>query len=211
MITINTLALNETFDEISVDVTSDVAGGFYKVLFYDNTTFKQTPKAVDLSAKLTTGILNETFTITAADIGITKFVGSFYVEFFHQETCSEVGIIGGGFEIPNPGAVNCDGAKTEKIGAVANILPFKECALSKALSMDVEDCEVQDDKNAFAVQALIDAFNLAFIEGYFEDSARIMNRLNAICRTCSTCPDYDNTVLVNGGSYQTSDNSIILA
>ena len=213
MITINTLAISADMTEISVDVSISPNGGFYQVLFYTKDTFKEVTQAIDITSLLGTIApdTNEVFTITAADVGLDKFLGAFWVEFFGQQGCTPVADGEGGFILPDPGADDCDGTKETLVGAVANIIGYKECALDKALSMQITDCDTKNDLNAYAISALIDAFDLAFTRGYTEDSIKVLNRLDALCRTCVNCPDYGDTVLVNGGSYQTSNNSIIVA
>lgn len=214
MITIHTLEITPDSQNINVDVEVNT-GGFTKILFYDKDTFKETPLAIDISAlgipPANIGTFPSiSFTIAPSDVGLTKFTGAFFVEFFAQNSCSAVEVPGQGFIFPAPGDDACDGEEHERLGAVANIVGYKECELDKALSMSIENCEVQEDLNGFAVSTLLAAFDLAFTQFFYEDSIKILNRLDAICKTCQTCPDYGNTVLVNGGSYQTSNNSIIL-
>lgn len=199
---IETFALNSTFDEITLDITSVDSGEFYKVLFYTKDTFKEALKAIDLSDKLVKASATENLTITAEDVNLTKFLGVYFVEVYFQTDCDDVEI--------NPGEEGCSGDKSQAIGALANLTAYQECLLDKALSINVDSCDIQDGNNGYAVKTLMDAFDLAFTQKYYQDSIKLIERLDALCKTCSTCPDYGSTVIVSGSSYQTSDDSIIL-
>lgn len=199
MILIHELSLNETFDEITVDISTNAGDTFTKVSFWSKDTFKDPLQEIDLTSKLALVDQDEQFTIIPSEVGITtgKFVGIFFIEFTAFDKAED--------------------EDTLRMGIVANYLPYHECVLNNILGARIEGCGpiINEEcsecaNNLFFVNALLYSLNVATSFGYYEEAIRIINVLDDICEVCNNCPDLEDTLLLPGTGYSTSENLVIL-
>ena len=81
MITINELSISADKQNMEISITAEQGRYFSGVNLWTETTFKDYSLAVDFSSKLNSANENEVFTITATDLGITRFDGIYLLEF----------------------------------------------------------------------------------------------------------------------------------
>lgn len=186
MITINELKINDIVDTISVNVTTEIGYAFTKVLVWDSTTFKNTATAIDLSTLLTGASENEVFTIGVVDLNVSKITGIYFVEFTTNE----------------PGFPTI-------LGAVANLIPYHECVMNKLLSSSIDSCTTTAPDILY-LNVCVETLVFTIQTGFFEEAIKIMKEMDKLCGICGTCPDYSDTLLVNGLGFGTIDNAIIL-
>lgn len=203
MISINTLKIDEFASKIIVDISTTVGNTITKVLVWNSETFKDYNQAIDLSSLLDGSDETESFSIFAQEhLGIEKITGLWFVEFESDEVI-----------IPDDCANNTNTA----LGVTANLIPYHECILNKLLKTDVDGCKPiinnECDEcagNVYYINTLLTTLRDAIKFGFYEEAVRIIGDLDDLCDVCHTCPDYGNTLLINGLGFGTQNNSIIL-
>lgn len=185
MVSINSLKINESSNSIDVDVNTTVGNIINQVLLWDIKTFKDYSEAVRLSSFLTNTDEKEVFSIPASNLDLTNITGLFFLEFTSNEPTDNI-----------------------SLGVVSNFIPYYECLLNKALKVEVKSCV--NDYDLLLLSALINSLNSAIKSGFYEESVKLIEKIEDLCDVCYNCIDYENTKLVNGLGFGTIDNSVIL-
>lgn len=201
MISINLLQIDEFAEKINVDVNTTTGNNITKVYVWSSDTFKDYTKAIDLSSLIDGSDNTESFSIFAQEhLGVEKITGLWFVEF---ESNEEV--------IPD----DCIDNSNTGLGVVANLIPYHECLLNKLLAIEVDDCKpvINDgcdecSGNIYYLNTLVTTLKDAIQFGYYEEAIRIIKTLDDLCDICHTCPDYGDTLLINGLGFSTVNNSL---
>lgn len=201
MVSINTLQIDTFAEKIDVDVSTTSGNTITNVYVWKSEDFKDYSKAIDLSSLLEGTDETESFAIFAQEhLNVEKITGLWFIEFQSDEDI-----------VPD----DCSNNSNTAIGVVANLIPYHECVLNKLLSIEVDDCKpvVEDNcdecsGNIYYINTLLTALNEAIRFGYYEEAIRIIKNLDDLCDVCHTCPDYGDTLLINGLGFATINNSI---
>jgi len=201
MIIINSLNINELSDKIEVNISTEIGRVFTKVLIWNSSTYKDPSQSIDVSSLLLATSENEVFDIPASMLGVQNILGVWFLEFTNDE------------EIV-PGACCQDNVR---IGIVANFTKYHECILNALLHMKIEGCSgvavencPECKSNPVLASTYLDQLYFALNNGFYDDAIRLIEKLDILCDVCNTCPDYGNTVLLNGGGYGVFDNILKL-
>lgn len=203
MISINVLQINEFATKIDVNVSTAVGSNITQVLLWDSTTFKNYSKAIDLSSLLEGTTETENFAIDASLIGVKKFSGLYFIEFTSNEVI-----------VPD----DCVNNINTGLGIVANLIPYHECILDKVMSIEIKGCKQIElggsecsecSEQLLFINTLLQSVYSSIKFGFYEEAIKILNNLNELCEICNTCPDYGNTLLINGLGFGVQNNSII--
>lgn len=200
MISINTIKIDEFAAKIDVNISTTTGNNITKVLLWTSDTFKDYTKAIDFSSKLDGSDNTETFSIHASELELTKITGLYFLEFESNEVIV-------------PGDNNSNVA----LGVTANFIQYHECVLNKLLKIEVDGCKPvintecdECEGNVPFISSLLQALKEAVKFGFYEEAIKIIKNLDDLCDICHTCPDYGNTLLINGLGFGTENNSIIL-
>lgn len=199
MITINSLKIDQVYENINVDVVTPVGSEIIKMLVFTKDTYKDYSKAIDLSSLLSSTTNTEVLTIPASALGLEKLNGVFFIEFESNEVIVPTDLI--------------DSNVT--LGLVSNFIKYHNCLLERVLTLDIIGCEqvkedcVECNKNLPFISTLLQSLNLSITFGNYEESIKILNMLDDMCDICHTCPEYGDTLLLNGLGFGTVDNTII--
>ncbi len=197
MTTINFLKLSDFSNSIEVDAVIPVDFSSSRLLFWDAHTFKDYDRAVDLSDLIDGTGNNANFYIKAEDVNLKVFSGLFFLEFSEYNT-------------------DTNSYEGNTLGLVSNFMEYHECLLNKVLGIDIDHCKkVSFDcdechKNIYFLSVLIDALGKSISMGFYQEAIHIILKIEGLCDTCSTCPDYGNINIINGLGYGMKDNNIIL-
>lgn len=203
MVSINVLKLDEFATKINVNVSTTPGNNITQVLLWDSTTFKDYSQAIDLSNLLDGTTEVEDFAIHASQIGVEKFSGLYFIEFTSNEVI-----------VPN----DCENNMNTALGVVANLIQYHECVLDKIMNIEVKGCkqiELRNNEcsecseNLLFINALLQSLYTSIKFGFYEEAIRIAQNLDELCEICHTCPDYGNTLLINGLGFGVENNSII--
>lgn len=199
MISINNLKIDVFAEKIDVDVNTVPGNTITKVLAWNSSTFKDYGQSIDLSSLLDGSDNTESFSISAELLGVEKITGIWYIEFESDE-------------VVVPGDNNSNIA----LGITANLIPYHECVLNKVLNTKIKNCEVVATdgcgdcvSNLFYINTLVNSLDMAINGGFYEVVNRTVKALDDLCDICHTCPDYGDTLLINGLGYGTVNNSIV--
>ena len=193
MININSLSINATSTAILASVSTSVGFTFTKILLWDNLTYRDYSKAIDLTSKLLQTSENEDFTIVLSDLtGISSLTGMLFIEFTTNEATSNT-----------------------QTGLVANFVNYHECLMDKALAVTVKNCKIEQGQgncssqnNILFIGTLIDTLYTAVLFGLIDEAISIMETLNELCEVCTHCPDLGDAMLVSGLGFKTVNNQI---
>ncbi len=202
MILIDSLYINDTSDELVVEVTTEVGNTFTQVLVWNSETYKQVALAIDVSSLLTSTGNTESFSITAADLGLTSIVGLWFVEF----TTDEVFL-----------PTDCCQDNT-RVGVTFNFINYNKCIIDGLLKMKFDGCHAinldgcsECGPNVLYLSTLLDTLEKSIIYGFYEKAIEMIAIMDEMCDTCGTCPTYDYTQLKNNGGFGTFDNQLRLS
>lgn len=201
MIQINTFKIDETGLNLLLDVTSNEGSNIESILIWNDRTFKEYEKAVDMSFNIVGEDNNEAFSMSAEDFDVTKFTGIWFVEIRSNERVS----------IEDASETNV------ALGITANLLPYWECVLDNVLLTDFEGCTptLEEDcedcvERLFYVNTLVESVSRAIQAGFYNEAIEIIKTLDDICEVCSDCPDYEDTSLIGGAGFGVINNSIVI-
>jgi len=195
MINLNSITIDQFSSKIDVDVSTDVGNLFTKVLLWKSKDFKKSSKVIDLSQLLQKTNNIESFAISAQDIEMKNVTGLFFIEFFTDEVI-----------VPE----DCVKNSNVSLAVVANLLPYKECVLSKTLSLDIKGCGTGGCESVTLISTLLSTLQTTIKYGFYEEAVKIIESLDELCTDCDNCPDYKNTLLINEEGFGTVNNAIIL-
>jgi len=201
MITINTLQIDELADKITVNVSAPTGNRITRIYAWNSETFKDYSQAIDLSSYIDPSTETQSFSIFAVqNLEVEKITGLWFFEFESDEVVAQD---------------DCNPDSNKRIGVVANLIPYHECILNKLLATEIEDCKpvIQTDcdecsGNIYYINALLTTLQDAILFGYYEEAIRIVKNLDDLCDICNTCPDYGDTLLVNGLGFSTVNNRV---
>lgn len=206
MITINSITINSFSDKIDVSVTvSPGTNSIITLLFWTHETFKNYSKAIDLShlvplGSVTLGGKTYTFSIPNSEVNLPNFNGLYFLEFASSLSAPPE---------------NCIENSNKALGIAANYIAYSECLLDKVLALDIKGCnEVEPECNGCKdnvefISTLINSLYLATKYGYYTEAIKIIKSIEDKCGICHSCPNYGNTLLINGYGFGTVNNSII--
>lgn len=206
MITINKLKIDDTLKNIEVQVTAGTSGArFTHVFVWDHLTFRDYEKAKDVSSLLTKTSNSEEFIISAEQLDVQRIDRVYFVEVRTDE---------------DPTPLDNGLIQNQALGVVANLYQYNECLLERALRVDVDNCgkpsefcyECQDSIHGFnLLSSLMQALDAGIRTQLFEDVVKIVRDIEKLCRGCDGCPNYDDTLALNGAGlgYQVIQNQVV--
>jgi hypothetical protein len=193
MVTIKLLDLNSAATAITVSVETDQIGHtITKALIWDKNTYNDPTTAIDLTSLLDGTNQTEDFIVSNTVLGVDNIKGLYIMEFTSSEETDNI-----------------------QTGVVANLVPYHECILDKALQTDIKNCSIQkpnckESDNLLFTSTLLDTLYDTILFDLIEESIQIIETLDDLCEVCVNCPDYNVTLAKNGYGYKTIDNLTIL-
>lgn len=164
------ISLNISANKTSLEFTINDASDVSTLRFWNDSTYKNYNKAIDLSAKLN-NTATQNIIVSLADIKEPYFDGVYFIEARDSDEVS--------------------------VAMTAELSRFKECIMDKLLAMDECDECLRDEneslKNAHvALRSLEDAiFELRLPE----EAVATKKLLDKFCsNSCRSCGDYSNIV-----------------
>jgi hypothetical protein len=207
MVIINQLNIDVTGENIEVDVTTSVGNIFTSLLFWTSDTYDNPADAIDLSSLYAGTSENETFTIPASAVGLSKFSGLFFLKFETDEIVEDT---------------DCCPDTNIRLAVVANFIKYHECILDKLLKLDIDDCGLSAQScaecnscqdcagNAPLVHLFLSNLYIAIQQGFYAEAIEIIENLDTLCQSCSSCPDYGNALKLAGGGFGIYQNKLTL-
>lgn len=177
---INWLKIDGDADVVLGEVATNSGNGVQSIYAWNSETYKDDALKIDVSNRLSANTALETFTIRAVDLGVDYITGIWTFEF-----------------VPT---IN---SESPVIGTLANLIPYNECILAKALETVVKDCSIQEDNcgnTSVLLQAstLLDTLKTALLFGLVEEAIQIQKALEDVCEICTLCPDYNPSLYYDG-------------
>lgn len=199
MIYINNLSINNTLTQLSVDVETNTGANITSVLLWNENTFKDYSKAIDLSFKLEEVNNKEIFIVTSTEINLSDFSGIYFLEFTSNYDDGD----------------DCTNCQNIVIGVVANLNNIKKYLLNSVLELnDCEDCLKQKDfENIIAIDLTTNGLSTALSIGFYEEAIFLYKKLKRLIGPkldCSSCRSLKTPQYINGLNFAILDNSIIL-
>jgi hypothetical protein len=204
---IENLSINSAATKIAAKVVANPGNKIIAAYAWNNETYQDTTKAINLSSLLAGISETEDFTITAADLGVETIAGLWMIKFYSDQSVSE------------PWWVNYNVVTAEEVplmGVVANLVPYNECVMEKALKVTVKNCKVVKtncgnlDTLLFS-STLLDTLSSAILFGLLNEAAQIIEALDEVCTVCTLCPDYGASLSSIGFGFKTTNNIITKA
>lgn len=160
-------------DKSKLLLTITDAQDIISLRLWDNNSYKDFSKLIDLSDKLT-GSATENIEIYLTDLNIQSFDGIYFVE---AEDISET-----------------------SLEFISVLTKYKECLLNKSLLYDdCEDCPNTVNDTILNIQGLLTGLEYASELRYIDDMLNILNALEKYCTNdCNSCgqetnvDDYEN-------------------
>jgi len=192
MIVIKKFQINSEANLINVELEASVGETVTKVLLWDNRTFQNYNKAVDLTSKLSQTSNIEEFTIDLKDVGQSSFTGIYFMEVStSDQECEDCGLI----------------------GIAANLIKYNECLLDKVLKYSVcvtGNCNDKLENNILSIDTLLETVTICITSGYYSEAIDILKTLDKLCGTCDSCKTLTTYCGKSGLSFSTLDNNLIL-
>lgn len=178
-------------DKSKIDLTITDAASVISLRMWDNTTYKDFTKLIDLSSKLTSST-TETIEIFPVDLGITEFNGIYYIEAEDPDQTS--------------------------IEFTYQLNKYQECITIRALKLSAcDDCLNEKDSILYNVRSLYESLLFAIDLRWVNEMQFLIEALDSICTNeCTTCggsiediSSYENSnpdtinIIIDGG---TSEN-----
>lgn len=196
MIYINNLSISNDKNTLSVDVETNVNSNITQVLLWNENTFKDYSKAIDISFKLE-GINNrEIFILEDTEINIDGFEGIYFLEFtsnYEEEGCT-----------------NCENTV---IGIAANLNNIKNYLLDEVLNLEVCNTCPNNFDNIINIQLTLKSISLALSLGFYEEAIFLYKKIKQLLGSklnCTNCRTLKNPVYINGLNFSILNNTIIL-
>jgi hypothetical protein len=167
-----------SIDRTQINVVITDAATLSSLKFWDNTTYKDFSKSIDLTSKLTASS-TEAITITLSDLGLTYFDGVYFLE---AEDVDEV-----------------------SNSITSDLTKYKECVLNKLLEFTVcDDCLQTESISLLNTHALITGLQDAIDAGFIEELLVIVKALDKFCSDdCVSCGNKNN---VTDSNYYSSND-----
>lgn len=164
---ITAFTINE--DKTELDLTITDAATVQSLRLWNDSTYKNFTKAIDLSAKLTASA-TENITITLADIDEEYFDGIYFIE---AEDLDEV-----------------------SIEFAWDLTRFEECVVDRATYVAAcDECLLETDSDFIILTGLLDGLEKALNNRLIDQMLFLVNTLNKYCTSdCATCGKYSNVV-----------------
>ena len=197
-------------DRLTINVSAETTVGdiFTSVNLWTDETFKDYAQAIDFTSKLLQANNTEVFTITAEEVGVSKFSGIYFIELNSTS-------------VTTPACAECNNA----LGVATALIDFKECSLNKVLALSV--CDGLDQNNisnspeyndVINVNMLIDALCTSLEQGYYSEALDFMAALRVLCnetgcptcKECTDCTDLPTLEITTGLDFGTLNNTLIL-
>lgn len=204
MVNINTLQIDTLVKQIDVSISTTEGKIFTKVLAWKAEDFKDYEKALDLSSLLSAVDNVENFSIYPEEnLGVETITGLWFFEFeTNEETETD----------------SCSVNNNTGVGVVSNLIPYFDSITDKLLSIDINGCDPtftpdctecqQGVTNIFYVNSLLTSLKYTTQNGYYEEAIKIQKTLEEILEVCNSCPNYTDTLLINGLGFATINNTI---
>lgn len=149
-------------DKSKLNLSITDAAGIISLRLWDNNSYKDFTKLIDLSDKLT-GATVENIEILPVDLSISKFDGIYFIE---AEDINETSL---------------------EFEAVLN--KYEECVLNKAiLRDDCNDCNKELDKTLQNINTILVSLKYAIELRYINEMLNLLSTLDEYCTNdCETC------------------------
>lgn len=192
MITINYITIRPDRTTMDISVTAEVGLLIDSVNLWTDATFKDYSLAIDFTSKLTKASNNETFTITATELGLTEFSGLYFLEF-----------------------IDTNATPNFVLGMAADLTVYRKCMLDQTLdllnsSVDLYTgggCESPEVENIIYLNMILEATKVAIKSSFYGEALDFLEALKKLCASnCTTCPTYTNALIFG----VVDNNSIIL-
>lgn len=169
---ITTFEINNT--RTAIDLTLTDALTVDKVYIFDNDSYKDYDKAVDVSDKLL-GTATENLTITLSDLQIPEFSGLYFVE-----------------------VITTDSKHYSDL--VLDTVRYDECILDKLLELpNCESCLNETSVTVTNSFNFLAGLQIAVKNGFIQEALNIIRGLDKYCSNkCKTCGPYTN---INNNDY----------
>lgn len=160
-------SFNINNNTLTLEITN--ADSLVSLYLWDETTYKDFSKGIDLSGKLT-GSATENITITLQDINQSTLDGIYFIEAQDTEFSS--------------------------LKYTYNFTRYKECILDKIVkNIQCRDCMDYLNVNIINSHSLLIATEYALELGYIEVALNNIKVLNKYCSNeCSECDSYSNVI-----------------
>ena len=194
MITINSLRIDTTGENILIDAVTDVGNVFTQLLLWNEDTYNDPAQAIDLSALIDGTDETETITINGTTDLQTQYLrGVWFVQLTSDSATENV-----------------------QLGVAANLYDLYECILRRLATINIDECRpVQEDGcgecegNVFYMDLLLNNIGKMLEFGFYAEAAKTVKELEELCEICPTCPDFENPVIANGSGYATANNIVV--
>tara|TARA_R110002050_G_scaffold267498_1_gene409192 strand:+ start:16660 stop:17298 length:639 start_codon:yes stop_codon:yes gene_type:complete len=212
MIYVNIFNITPDQKTIQVSVETTVGYNISSLKLWDNSTYKDTTLAVDLSSKLQQINNKEVFLIYAEDIpDLTEFSGIYFLEIESTAPSEE-----------------CSTCVTPTLAVTASFANLQNCILNDILNLSICDGDIFSDASCngntgitiINKNLLLEALCTALTAGYYEEAIEIYNSLLKLCKidpncpncnTCDACDNIANGSSITGLGYGTLGNTLILS
>lgn len=179
MVQINNVSISNDGTEIYIDVQSHSRDGLIKsITLWDNHTFKDFGKGIDISFKIVGESNREIFTLTRNDVELDNFEGIWYLEF---EDDSEL-------------IDDCSDCNNPQLVVLTNFNSIYRCIANELNKMDLcspnlflqssSECNIQGIDKILTIQLIIDSVKYNFALGQFLQGNEMYKQLNKLCRNC---------------------------
>ena len=199
---VHQLEINATGLGITANVSANLGNKVAKILAWNQETFQDEAKAIDLSFLINGVNEVEITTISASDLGVSKITGIWIIEFISDKAT-------------NPGRVPAFIIEPSALGIVADLVAYHECVLDKALSMSISNCGASSKKgctkleNLLLLSTLLESLGDAILFGLFPEAVQIAKNIEELCEICASCPDYNIEVSRGDFGYKTIEGQIL--
>ena len=149
-------------DKTQMDVTITDAAAVTALRFWDDTTYRDFSKFIDLSSKLT-GAATENITITLSDLNLIEFDGVYFIE---AEDPTET-----------------------SLELTAELAKYRECVLSRSIqSSSCAECLTEKDLFLVNINALLKSLEYAIDLRFIEEIKILVASLDKYCTSdCLSC------------------------
>lgn len=193
MVVIKNFQISSEADLINVELEANENETVTKVLLWDNRTFQDYNKAIDLTSKLSQTSNLEEFTIETKDIGQSSFTGIYFMEVTtSDQECDNCGLI----------------------GIAANLIKYNECLLDKVLKYSVcvtGGCNDKLENSIISIDTLLETVTVCISSGYYSEAIDLLEVLDKLCGICDSCKTLTTYCGKSGLNFSTLDNNLILA
>lgn len=192
MIVIKKFQISSDTNTINVELEAGENETITKVLLWDNNTFQDYSKAIDLTFKLSQTSNIEEFTIETKDVSKSSFTGIYFIEVTtSDQECENCGLI----------------------GIAANLIKYNECLLDKVLKYSVcasGNCNDKLENAILSIDTLLETLSICIASGYYSEATDLLKTLDLLCNNCDSCKSLTTYCGKSGLNFSTLDNNLIL-